>query len=130
MEPIITRTARIWLGDDRIVHLQPLARREQTLADAIENVSSVATMCGGVVRPLLIHFEAAAPQTPECRPHYLSNEALNVVSAVAIVTTSMLGRIVGNLMIGRHTRGAPVRLFEDNAKALVWLKEFLLPMPA
>jgi len=127
MEPITTRTARVWLSDEGIVQLQPLARREQTLEDAIENVAAVAKTCAGTVRPLLIHFEAAAPQTPECRAHYLSDEALRAVAAVAIVTTSMLGRIVGNLMIGMHTRGAPVRLFENNDKALEWLKEFLTP---
>jgi hypothetical protein len=127
MEPIVTRTARIWLGDERVVHLQPLARSEQTLEDAIQNVAAVAKAAGGAVRPLLIHFEAAAPQTPECRAHYLSDEATSAVSAVAIVTSSMLGRIVGNLMIGMHTRGSPVRLFDSYDKALAWLMGFLAP---
>lgn len=122
-DAITTRTARIWLGDDDLVHLQPIARREQTLDDARENVAAVAKVCGTKPMPLLIHFEAAAPQTPECREHYLSDEALSTVTAVAIVTNSMLGRIVGNLMIGTHTKGAPVRLFDSLEKASAWLIE-------
>ncbi|HET9954959.1 MAG TPA: hypothetical protein VFQ61_10670 [Polyangiaceae bacterium] len=126
MAELTTRTARVWLGeDDGLVHLQPLARREQTLDDAVENVQAVKSVCAGVVRPLLIHFEAATAQTPECRAHYLSDEATSAVSAVAIVTNSLLGRIVGNLMIGMHTRGAPVRLFDCTEKASAWLASYL-----
>lgn len=125
MEAITTRTARVWLGEDDLVHLQPLARTEQTLDDARQNVAAVAKACGGRPRPLLIHFEAAAPQTPECRAYYLSEESMSAVTAVAIVTNSMLGRIIGNLMMGMHTRGSPVRLFDSTEKAIGWLKESL-----
>ncbi|MFZ5890438.1 MAG: hypothetical protein ACOY0T_05150 [Myxococcota bacterium] len=126
-DAIVTRTARIWLGDDDLVHLQPHARREQNLEDAKENVAAVKKACGGYPKPLLIHFQAAAPQTPECRAHYLSHEACSAVTAVAIVTNSMLGRIVGNLMIGMHSTGAPVRLFDNHEKAVTWLQASRAP---
>lgn len=120
---ILTSTSRIWLGEDGFIHLRPHARREQTLADAVENVAAIRTVQGGVARPLLIHFEDAAPQTAECRSYYASPETGRGVIAVAIVTASVLGRIVGNLMMGMsHSSKVPVRLFDQEAAASTWLK--------
>ena len=129
MHTIVTATARVWLGDDDVIHLRPHARREQTLADAIENVAAVEEVGGGVRRPLMIHFQSAAAQTPECRSYYMSETAARSVLAVAIVTSSTLGRIVGNLMIGINGTSAPVRLFDDDESALAWLTTtFLTPI--
>lgn len=118
---ILTSTARLWLGEDGFIHLRPHARREHTLADAIENVAAVKTIQRGLERSLLIHFEDAAPQTAECRSYYVSAEAGRGLIAVAVVTASLLGRIVGNLMIGMSGGTVPVRLFDDEKAASVWL---------
>jgi hypothetical protein len=122
MHTIVTQTAKIWLAEDGIVHLQPHARREQDLNDAIENVTAVTEISGGVKRGLLIHFQEAVAQTPECRSYYTSEAAFQAVCALAIVTKSTLGRIIGNLMIGMNTTGAPIRLFDSDQAALAWLK--------
>jgi len=121
MDDIVTRTAKIWLGKDGIVHLQPYARREQTLTDAIENVAGVRQVSGRMKRQLLIHFQEAAPQTHECRNYYMSEEATRSLTATAVVTSSMLGRFIGNLMIGMNTTGIPVRLFHNDEAATTWL---------
>lgn len=126
MSPVIvTRSARVWLGDDGVVHLRPLANREQDLEDAMENVAAVGRACAGEPKPLIVHFEEAAPQTAECRAYYTSEAATRAVSAVAIVTNSMLGRIIGNLMIGMSAHGAPIRLFDGDKQALAWLRAHL-----
>lgn len=119
--PIITASAKIWLDDEGVVHLEPRARRQQELRDAQENVAAVALAGAGERRPLLIHFQQAAPQTAECREHYLSAEAARAVSAVAIVTASMLGRVIGNLMLGKNEHHIPIRLFDTPVAARAWL---------
>jgi hypothetical protein len=119
---LVTRTAKIWLGAEGIVHLQPHARREQTLADAIENVEAVNQLSGKVKRGLLVHFQEAVAQTPDCRAYYMSEPAGHTLTGVAIVTSSMLGRVVGNLMLGMNRTGVPVRLFESDEAAAKWLK--------
>lgn len=124
MNEVLTRSAKIWLGKDDILHLEPLGTREQTLEDAIENVAAVTKVAGGVRRPLLIHFQKAAPQTPECRAHYTSEAANAAISACAILTDSMLGRVIGNLMIGMNKTSTPIRLFATEKEALQWLEEF------
>jgi hypothetical protein len=122
MHTIVTQTAKIWLAQDGIVHLQPHARREQDLNDAIENVAAVTELAGGVKRGLLIHFQEAVAQTPECRSYYTSETAFQAVRALAIVTKSTLGRIIGNLMIGMNASTVPIRLFDSDEAGLAWLK--------
>ncbi len=44
------------------------------------------------------------------------------VSALAVVTTSTLGRVIGNFMVGMSSGHLPIRLFSDEESALAWLK--------
>lgn len=124
MNEVVTNTAKVWLGKDDIIHLESLGTREQTLDDAIENVAAVARIAAGTRRPLLIHFKKAAPQTPECRAYYTSEPATASITACAILTDSMLGRVIGNLMIGMNKTPTPIRLFATEKEAREWLEEF------
>jgi hypothetical protein len=119
---LTTASSSIWLADDGIVHIRALANRQQGLKDAIENVSGVARIAGGVKRPLLVHFQMAAPQTPECRAYYVSEEAARAVVAVAIVTSSVLGRVIGNLMLGMNDHKIALKLFDTEPEAQKWLE--------
>jgi len=122
-DPLRTATAQIWLADNGVVHIEPIARRQQGLDDAIENVNAVAQVAAGVRRPLLVHFQQAAAQTPECRAHYTSEGASRHISACAIVTSSVLGRVIGNLMIGMSETNLPLKLFDSPQAAEKWLLE-------
>jgi hypothetical protein len=129
MNEIVTGTAKIWLGEDGIVHLRPHARRQQTLDDAVENVAAVGRLAGAERRPLLVHFQEAVALTPECRAYYTSENATNVVCKVAMVTSSMLGRVIGNIMIGMTDSVTPVRLFDSEERALEWLGQAAASTP-
>ena len=119
-----TRTATVWLGPDGLVHLRPLAQREPEVADAKENVAAVVKVSGGVRRPLLVHFDPAAPQSSEWPYYYLSEEARRSVSAMGVVTNSTFSLIFGNLMLGLSATKAPIRMFEDGDAAARWLEEY------
>lgn len=119
---IVTSTARLWLDEDGLIHLRPHALREQTLADAIENVAAAKQIRGDAARALLVHFHDEAPQTTESRAYYLSPDASRGLLAVAVMTGSVLGRIFGNLMIGASRGEVPVKLFDDEASASLWLR--------
>ncbi len=122
-QPLRTATAQIWLEENGVIHMEPIVRRQQGLRDAIENVDGVARVAAGVRRPLLVHFQSAAPQTPECRAHYMSEQAANNVCACAIVTSSVLGRVIGNLMLGMNEANLPLRLFDSAEAGEKWLLE-------
>ena len=122
-----TRSARVWLGEDGIIRIRPHGRQREELDDAIENVGAVANVGQGVKRRLLVDLSEAGPQSTACREHYMSAESKKNVSAMAIVTGSLLGRIIGNLIIGTNRTSVPVRLFPSEAAAVLWLEELALP---
>jgi hypothetical protein len=123
---IETRTARIWLGEDGIVRVKPRAREPESIEDAHDNVAAVLKVTRGVRRPMLLDLAMTGPLTPECREYYMSPEATGHLTAVAIVTGSLLGRIVGNLTVGSNPTGVLFRLFETEPSAREWLEESLM----
>ena len=120
---IQTRSARIWLGKDGIVHIQAYSLKREELDDAMANVAAVAKLSGGNAHRLLVDLSSAGPQSHEAREYYMSPESKKNTTAMAIVTGSLLGRIVGNLILGANRTGVPVRLFSNETAALTWLDE-------
>ena len=125
---IVTETGEVWLGDDGVIRIEIRNPREHTLRDATENVEAVRRAGGGVRRPLLSRVAAPGPMTNEAREYYASAEAARAITALAMVTNSILGRIVANLLIGLNATPIPMRLFASETAGLVWLGGFA-PMP-
>jgi len=119
---IQTKSARVWLGEDGIIRIRAQGRQREELEDAIANVGAVARVAQGVKRPLLVDLSDAGPQSNECRDHYMCAESKKDITAMGIVTSSLLGRIVGNMILGSNRTSVPVRLFPSEAAALAWLE--------
>lgn len=124
---IQTRSARVWLGKDGIVRIQAYSLKREELDDAMANVAAVAKVTGGSKRQLLVDLSSAGPQSHEAREYYMSAESKKNTTAMAIVTGSLLGRIVGNLILGSNRTGVPMRLFPSETAAVAWLEEQHLP---
>lgn len=125
---IQTRSAHVWLGKDGIIRIRPHSRQREELDDAIANVGAVAKVGQGVKKRLLVDLSEAGPQSSQCRDHYMSAESKKNISAMAVVTGSLLGRIVGNMILGSNRSSVPVRLFASESEALAWLEEQELPL--
>jgi hypothetical protein len=119
---IVTQTGEVWLGDDGILRIDITNPREHTLADAMENAEAARRVGGGVRRPLLSRVVAPGPMTNEARAYYASEDAARGLTALAMVTTSVLGRIVANLLMGLSSTPIPMRLFSNEQAALAWLR--------
>jgi hypothetical protein len=119
---IVTQTAEVWLSDDGMIRIDVTNPREHTLADAIENAEAGRRVGGGVRRPLLARVLSPGPMTNEARAYYASEEAARGLTALAMVTTSVLGRIVANLLMGLSSTPIPMRLFSNEQAALMWLR--------
>jgi len=73
-----------------------------------------------------------SPRQPipgELRAHayYTSEAAAHQITACAIVTSSVLGRVIGNLMIGMSKTNLPLKLFDTAEAAEQWLLETWQP---
>jgi len=114
----------VWLDDDGLLRIDITNPREHTLADAIENAEAGRVAGGGIRRPMLSRVLAPGPMTNEARAYYASEEAARGLSALAMVTTSVLGRIVANLLMGLSSTPIPMRLFSSEQAARNWLRGF------
>ena len=60
--------------------------------------------------------------TAEARSYYASDDAARALTALAMVTNSVLGRIVANLLIGLNSTPVPMRLFSSEEAGLEWIR--------
>jgi hypothetical protein len=80
---------------------------------------------------LIVDLSDAGPQSTECSAHYLSPEARSHFTQMAVVTGSLLGRVVANLALGSNApRDATIRLVATEQAALLWLAESSGPASA
>jgi hypothetical protein len=119
---IVTQTGEVWLAEDGIIRIEIRNPREHTLQDAVESVDAVRRAGGGVRRPLLSRIAAPGPMTNDARAYYASKEAARAITALAMVTNAVLGRIVANLLIGLSTTPIPMRLFSSENDGLHWIR--------
>ncbi len=114
---------RVWLRPDGIVQLVWASRTVMTLEDAIAAVEAVTRLTGGRRSPLLVDVHDAG-QVDRAGRLELSRQD-DLVSAVAAIVGTPLSRMMGNLIINVSRPRMPLRLFEDEASAVAWLREFL-----
>ena len=125
---VTTRTQRIFLRPDGIVQCVNVSTAEQTLDDARENVRAAAQVSQGMRRPLFVDTTIPAPLTREGQAHYTSEEVAGIVSAVGILVSNVVGRVIGNVFLGFQRTDVPVRLFGSEDEAVGWLHSYL-PSP-
>jgi hypothetical protein len=68
-------------------------------------------------------------QSHDARAYYNSPEALQVSSAVALLVGSRVSTLIANFFLSINVKERtqrPIRLFTDEAEALIWLKGFVI----
>lgn len=123
-EVITTRTSRLWLRPDGIVHVQDLPGLLKTLDDAKESIEATARLAKGKALPVLVDMRAGLGATRETRAYYSSEENLAVTRALALLVGSRLTRTMANLFISVNRPPIPTRLFTSEDDAVAWLKTF------
>lgn len=122
---IYTRTQKIWLREDGILHFLSLPEIEHELEDAIENIKVASSLGNGQRLPALIDLRKIKGMNREARAYYAGNETAKVESAAALLIDSYIGHMLGNFFMGLNKPIIPTQLFTDEAEAIDWLKTFL-----
>jgi hypothetical protein len=81
-------------------------------------------LTGGRLSPLLVDLHDSGQQARAARLEFTSQADL--VSAVALIVGTPLSRIMGNFFLGVSRPPYPVRMFDTEESALVWLNEFVV----
>lgn len=113
---------RIWLRPDGIVQLNWSPMRELRFEDAVASIEAMTALTGGHRAPLLVDASAVGSQDRAARNEFVKRGDL--VSAVALVVTTPLGRLMGNFFVAVSKPRVATKLFDDEATAVRWLKEF------
>jgi hypothetical protein len=79
---------------------------------------------------LLTDLTNVKSTTKEARAYYIANNTKDLVKAVALITPSILTKIMATFFINFDKPGIPVKMFTSREKAIEWLKELnLLSLP-
>jgi hypothetical protein len=120
------RSQRVWLDPEtRIIMAEFDDGAELDIEDARASTRAMTEVSGGEERPLLVDFSNLKSQTKECREYYAKDpEHIKTYSAVALLVSSPLSRIIANFFLGINKPIKPTRLFEDRGAAVEWLKQY------
>src|SRR5687767_4894891 len=100
-----SRTVRVRVDEQEIVHVVGDAGSVQSLDDARENVRLATRLVGAARRPVLIDMRAVKYIERDARAYYASDEGAMNASAVAVVVDSQLTRTLANLVLSMARRG-------------------------
>jgi hypothetical protein len=101
-----------------------------TLEQARENVQHLGRLLGGVRAPLIIDSSRVREMPSDVSRYYAGPEAAKNATAIAVVTSGLVGRLIANMTIavmGLMKSSLPTRLFEDEASASEWARQYVSP---
>lgn len=93
------------------------------LGDAREAIQATWAVAGERPRPVLVDMRELASETREARLYFVSDEASKRYSAVAILVSSPVSRVIGAFFLRLTEHRAPTRLFSSESEAVAWLLE-------
>jgi len=124
-EVVLTRTAKVWLGEDGIVRANYFPNAEETLADAKESIATVVKVSKRKKCPVLVDSRNLKSITREARAYYAGEENAKVVNSTALLIDSPISKIIGNFFMNFNKPKFPTRLFTSETEAIEWLKGFI-----
>ena len=116
---------RMWLRPDGIVQLVRCPRTTVLVEDATAAIETMARLTGGRRSPLLVDMRDTGPLDGAARAELTRRSELE--TAVALIVGTPLNRMMANLVLSVNRSRVPVRLFDNEASAIKWLKVLAEP---
>jgi hypothetical protein len=120
-----TPTSSYWFDEDGILYsiskkVSPLSLEEtiKILEDFKQTLPKDKKIC------MLIDVTHSTESTREVRD-YAAVEFPKFVKAIAMVSSSALGKMLANLFFSIKEQPYPTKMFTDEAEAKKWLKQYL-----
>ncbi len=131
MNPVILlrqkhfETISVALRNDGIAQVSVIGNSEIDVQHVKLVVDTLEELGEGKKFPLLIVVGEYTLPTPEARAYIATHESDPYASAEAYVIRSLSQKLVGNVFLAFNKPARPTRIFNDEEKALEWLKTFL-----
>lgn len=104
------------------VHTHVRAGSEIQLEDAKENTAMVIAVSGGANYPILVDLRKIKSISKEARDHFSMRGRKPNVTAIAMLVSSPLSRIIGNFFLGLNKPTVPTRMFTSEEEGIAWMK--------
>lgn len=114
----------LWLDDDGILIAVNKPSIRDTLNASLEKIAAVVQLSDGKPRPLLVDATETKSVSREAREAYAQAGKDGKVVALALVTGSVVSRIIANFFLNFHKPPIPVRLFNSRGPAKDWLMQY------
>ncbi len=112
--------ATLWMIDGIMYsNSKPGAR---TIAIMEDYISFIKKITGNKKVFILTDMSAATPMDKETRA-YSAIHLPELYSAMAIVSETPLGQLIGNIFIQLESQPYPLKIFTDQQEALTWLQQ-------
>lgn len=118
-------TLSVAIADDGLVHVRIIGNSEIDVQHVKLVVDTIEELGEGKKFPLLIVVGEFTLPTPEARAYIATAESDPYASAEAYVVKSFTQKLVGNVFLSFNQPARPTRIFNDEQKAISWLKGFL-----
>lgn len=118
---VSTESALVWVAGDGVIRHVVVEGSELELHHAKANLRALVRATQGTRRPMIADLRKIRSATREVREYYASQDAAEVVSAVAILIESPVSRVIGNFFMKLNRPLYPIQLFSVEDKALEWL---------
>lgn len=117
-------TSTMWFDESGI--LCSIAKKvpAQTVEQAKETMVEFRKLTGGKKICLLSDSTDSPPANKELRD-YAAEVIPEIAKAVAIISRSAVGKMAANLFFSIKKQPYPVKMFNDEAEAKEWLKQYL-----
>jgi len=96
-----------------------------TINDAREDFQIYKELCKSIKRPVLVDIRNIRSVKRKARMLYSGREAINYLTAAALLIGNPVSRIIGNFYMGLNKTVFPLRLFTNQKDALKWLKSYI-----
>jgi len=120
-----SESGAVWLDSCNIIISVTVDGREHTLEDAKDRILAFDKIYNGVPRPLIVDFTLVKSINREAREYYSCDKNKKKIKALAIVTGSVIGRLVGNFFMRIHNNQLPSKIFSNVEEAKKWAIQFI-----
>lgn len=118
------RAFTTWINDNDICYTVVKPNAVIELKDALENSAAVKTISKDRIYPMLVNLKEIKSISKEARDHFSMQNRTPGITAIGLLIKSPASRIIGNFFLGMNRSTVPVRLFTNEEKAVLWLKQF------
>ena len=120
---IETNIADVWIDTERIIHIRFKASEQHGIAEARGIVQAHNQLANGTPCPVLADIQAVKVGADRAaRKYYVSEESARYKTGMAMVVSSPMQRMLGNIFFKLNRPPYPTRLFNRQQDAIQWLK--------